>query len=359
MIELRGVTKQYLYGARILGGIDMRVEDGEIVALLGDKQSGKTTMLKVIAGVTDCEGEVLIDGSPLDKKPDDVLMVFDDLAVFENRSFYYNLAYPLKIRGLNKAEIDRKVTAAAERVGVTAWLRDKVKKAPLIYVKRLGLARLFLREYRALLVDNITCGLSREEASELWGEVAPILLEKARQGVSVVYSTTDKGEAISVSDRVAVLHLGELKQLAPWEIICSSPASIWAAQATDSHYHFERARLEEKDGKLQIVLGVKTPVSEACEYALNAECLRDKIVDGFCGNDVYVGCRAEDFAEEGERNERVEYALRCDDGYLMRTESGVWVKNGSKSESVCTLPRIEKIRLYDFNSENSLHKSDL
>lgn len=94
MIELKGVTKQYLYGARVLGSVELKVDDGGIVALLGDKGSGKTTLLKVAAGVTDCEGEVLISGAPLAKRPDDVLMVFDDLAVFKNRTFYYNLAYP-------------------------------------------------------------------------------------------------------------------------------------------------------------------------------------------------------------------------------------------------------------------------
>ena len=362
MIELRGVTKQYLYGARVLGATELRVEDGEIVALLGDAQSGKTTMLKVIAGVTDCEGEVLIDGSPIAKKPDDVLMVFDDLAVFKNRSFYYNLAYPLKIRGVEKSEIERRVYAAAERIGITAWLKDKVSKAPLIQVKRLGLARLFLRDFRVLLIDDITRGLSREEADELWGEVVPILIEKAAKGVSVMYATTDSGEAVSVADRIAVLHYGEVKQVGTVEQIYKTPDSIWAAQAIDKYYHFERARLEDKDGALQIVLGVQTPVSKANEYPISNEYrisiehLRNEIASGYIGKDVYVGWHADCFAKSGERSERVSYAIRINDEYLMRTESGIWVKDEDKRETVCTLPMAEEVRIFDFASENSLHK---
>ena len=68
MLELVGVSKQYLYGARVLGSLDMKIEDGKILALLGDELSGKTTFLKVVASVTDCEGKVLFDGQPLAKK---------------------------------------------------------------------------------------------------------------------------------------------------------------------------------------------------------------------------------------------------------------------------------------------------
>ena len=355
MIELRAVTKQYLYGARVLGNTDMRVADGEIVALLGDKGGGKTTLLKVIAGVTDCEGEVLINGNPLGKKPDDVLMLFDDLAVFENRSFYYNLAYPLKMRGVEKSEIDRRVKAAAERMGITACLYEKVRKMPLIDVKRLAVARLFLREYSVLLVDCITDGLCRAEANELWGEVAPILVAKAREGVSVMFATESAEEALSVADRIAVLHYGEIKQVGTAEEIWNNPSNIWAAQALDESYHFERARLERNDGALTVLLGVETPTEKADEYAIQADMFNGKIAVGYEGKDIFVGWHSDCFAESGEREEEVEYALRKDNKYLHYTKSGVRVLLGEKRDTVCTLPRVESIRLYDFASENSLH----
>jgi len=355
MIELKGVTKQYLYGARVLGALDMRVDDGEIIALLGGEQSGKTTLLKVVANVTDCEGEVLIDGAPPCRKSDDVIMVFDDLAVFKNRSFLYNLSYPLKIRGEDKAEIKRRAEAAAERMGITAWLGTKVKNAPLIYVKRLGVARLFLRDSRVILIDDITRGLTRAEAKELWDEVAPILLEKAKGGTSIIYAVTDCSEATSIADRIAVLHSGELKQLARIDEIYDNPSNIWAAQALNEHYHFERARLEDKDGKLHVVLGVETPASKADEYVITVEHLRGRIAEGYVGKTVYVGWNCFDFAQDGARNERADYALRDGDGYLIRTESGIWVRCSHRRSCVCTLPEAAKIRLYDFENENSLH----
>ncbi|MDE7372471.1 MAG: ATP-binding cassette domain-containing protein, partial [Clostridia bacterium] len=350
----------YLYGARVLGSVDMTVEDGEIVALLGDGGSGKTTLLKVAAGVTECEGEVLISGNPIAKRPDDVLMVFDDLAVFRNRSFYYNLAYPLKLRGVDKNEIDRRVKACAERMGITACLYEKASKMPLIDAKRLAIARLFLREYKALFIDDITSGLDRDEAEELWSEVVPIILEKAKEGVSVIYATHSADEAVSIADRIAVLHYGELKQIGTAKDIYENPSNIWAAQALDKYYHFERARLERRDGKLKIVLGVKTPVSSGedenatKETVLDGSVFEGRIASGYEGETVFIGWHGDDFAEVGERMESVSYAVRDGDAYILHTSRGICVKKNNKAEEVCTLPNIERAFLFDFTNENSI-----
>lgn len=240
MIKLDGVSKQYLYGARVFAPVEMTINDGEIVALLGDELSGKTTFLKVVAGVTDSEGKVLFDGEPLAKKPDDVIMIFDDLALFANRSCYYNLAYPLKIRGANKDEIDKRVKAAAEKVGITASLYFKARKLDSIDKKRLAIARLFLRDFKVALVDDITRGLKKEDAKTLWQEVAPALQDFAKEGKIVIFATRDKDEAISIADRIVVTHYRQIKQIGTLEQILQNPSNIWAAQAFDEDYAFEK-----------------------------------------------------------------------------------------------------------------------
>ncbi len=356
MIELKGVTKQYLYGARVLGSVELKVDNGEIVALLGDRGSGKTTLLNVAAGVTDCEGEVLISGTPLAKRPDDVLMVFDDLAVFKNRTFYYNLAYPLMLRGVDRSEADILIKACAERMGITACLYERVRKMPLLDVKRLAVARLFLRDYKALLIDDITDGLNRDEAEQLWSEVAPIIIQKAREGVSVIFSAHQVEEAMSVADRIAVLHYGEVKQIGCAEDIYNNPSNIWAAQALDKYYHFERARLERRDGRLKIILGVQTPVYVADEYELDGGVFEGRIADGYEGESIFIGWHCGDFALGGERVEKVEYAIRENGCYILHTESGICLSSKEKKEYVCTLPDMEKACLYDFTNENSILK---
>lgn len=350
MIKLDGVSKQYLYGARVLFGVDLEVKDGEIVSVLGDEQSGKTTLLKVVAGVTDCEGQVLIDGSPIAKKPDDVIMVFDDLAIFDNRSCYYNLAYPLKIRGFDKAAIDVKVKECAKRAGITAILYERAGKVSLIDRKRLALARLFLRDCKAVLVDVITCGLDKEEAATLWSEVAPVLVEKAREGKSVIFATRDKDEALSIADRIVVLHYREVKQIGTYEDVMQNPSNIWAAQAFDEDYHFEKATLDVKNGALvcKTLDGYKIDVSHLC----------GKVAPEYIGKTVLAGWRSDCYDVDGERKIAVDYALKRQDGYILVC-GDARVKSKEKSNEVGTLPLANATRLFDDTNENSIVKGNL
>lgn len=347
MIKLKSVTKQYPYGARVLDSLDMTINDGEIIALLGGEQSGKTTFLKAVAGVTDCDGEILFNGESLQKKPDDVIMVFDDLAIFENRSCFYNLAYPLKIRGIDKQEIAKRVKLCADKLGIVACLYDKAKNTSLIDKKRLAVARLFLRESKVILVDDITRGLSKEESSELWQEVAPILKQKAKSGTIVIFSTCDKDEAVSIADRIAVLHYGEIKQIGNVQEICERPKSIWAGEALDSDYHFEPATLDVCDG----VLVAKTRDG----YSIDVNYLADKVVKSYIGKDVLIGWRSDCFDVDGDRQVDVEYALKGVSDATLVCSIGR-IKTTKSVDKTGTLPVYGKASLFDDTNENSILK---
>ncbi len=350
MIELVGVTKQYLYGARVLGTVDMIINDGEIIALLGEEQSGKTTFIKVVGGVTDCEGEIYLDGKKTVCKTDDVIIVFDDLALFENRTVYHNMAYPLKIRGMDDAEIDKKVKECAERAGIVACLYDRVKKLSLIDQKRVALSRIFLREPKLILVDELTRGLSVEDARTLWSEAVPMLVKRAKEGISVIFSTRDRAEALSIADRIAVFHYGSIKQVGIYDEIMSKPSNIWAIQALDFDYHFESATLEREDGRL---VGLLTDG----EYVVDLSHIDGKIVDGYEGKKIYLGWKSSDFDLNGERKQKVEYSLRDKDGYVLVTENGLRVRSTQKLPEVGTLPISSGVLPFDAMGENSIVKS--
>lgn len=346
MIKLNGVTKQYLYGAQVLSALDMEINDGEIIAVLGDDGSGKTTFIKVVSAVEDCDGEVLIDGKPMSKKTDDTIVVFDDLALFENRTFRYNLAYPLVIRRYDKQEIESRVTAAAERLGIFACLNDKVKKASLIDKKRLAIARLLLRDAKAVFVDDITKGLSAEESKIILGELQPILIDFAKKGASVIYSTSSREEAKSIADRIVLLHYGEVKEIGTFDEIYSRPQNVWAGEAVDEFFTFEEAILKREDGALNLVIG---------EQVLDASRFDGKIIEGFEGS-IYVGWHGEDYSESGGRKEQVEYAYRQGDKFVNVTTNGRKVVSNQKLDEVGTLPRVEKAFLFDRENENSIEK---
>lgn len=349
MIEIRGVTKQYLYGARVLDALDMEINDGEIIAVLGDVGSGKTTFIKVVSAVEDFEGTILLDGKPMVQKTDDTIVLFDDLALFGNRNFFYNLAFPLAIRGVDKQEIEKKVYDAAERLGIVACLKDKVKKASLIDKKRLAIARLLIRDAKAVFVDDITAGLTESDAKIILSEIQPILLDFAKRGASVVYSTSNREEAKSIADRIVVLHYGEVKQIGTFDEIYARPANIWAGEAVDEFFAFEEATLDKIDGKLKLSF-------ENGKYVLDASSFEDKILNGFVGKEVYVGWHGEDYAESGERVEAVKYSVRFAEDYINVTESGKKIVSKEKKTEVCTLPEIKKCYLFEKYSENSITK---
>ncbi len=345
MIRLEGVTKQYLYGARVLGTLDFTVRDGEIISVLGGEGSGKTTLLKVIAGVTDCEGRVLVDGEPVSERQENMQFVFDDLAMFKNRTCFYNLAYPLKIRGMDKEEIREAVEGAARKSDISACLPEKVKKLPLIDVKKLAIARLLLRDAKNILIDDVASGLCAGEARELWTWLAPILMEKAKKGATVIYSTSSAEEALLIADRIAVMSGGELKQLDTPESIYERPSSVWAAQALDGNFHFESATLSTDGESLTLTWD---------EFRLDVSRLKDRVPASYIGVPILVGWHGADYAEDGERSEDAAYVVREGDKYVHHTVSGKRVVLGAKRDRVCTSPKPEKIMLFDAKSENSI-----
>lgn len=345
MIRLEGVSKQYPYGARALGALDLDIADGEIVAVLGGEGSGKTTLLKVIAGVTDCEGKALVDGEPIAKKPDNVQFVFDDLAVFKNRTFLYNLTYPLKIRGVSGAAAREAAQRAASELDAAACLNEKVKNLPLIDVKRLAVARLLLRDAKNILIDDVTSGLCESEARALWGQLVPILVKKARAGATVIYSTTSLFEALSIADRIAVMSGGELKQLDSPQNIYARPASVWAAQALDDNFHFERAALSDGGEKLLLT---------GDGWSVDATIFKGRVPASYIGGQVLVGWHGSDFAEDGDRYEDAEYVVREGDAFVHHTASGIGVVLREKRDRVCTSPDVDKLTLFDIKNENSI-----
>ena len=216
---------------------------------------------------------------------------------------------------------------------------------PLIDVKRLAIARLLLRDAKNILIDDVTSGLSSAEAGELWTWLAPILLEKARKGATVIYSTSNAEEALLIADRIAVMSGGELKQLDTPKNIYDKPASVWAAQALDRNFHFESATLS-KDGDNLMLTGD--------EFRLDASHIKNSVPASYIGLPILVGWHGTDYAEDDERCEDVAYVVREGDKYVHHTASDARVVLGTKRDRVCTSPKPEKIMLFDAKSENSI-----
>lgn len=353
MLTLKGVTKQYLYGARLFGALDLTVADGEIVAVYGGEGSGKTSFLKTVAGVEDSEGEILVCGESTKVKTDNVVMVFDDGCVFGFRSVFDNLAFPLKIRRVDKVEIASRVIRAAEKTGIGGCLRLRARSLSAEEQRRMSLARIFVRDAPLVLIDEPTKGLSKEEASAVWADLAPLLKERAAAGASVIFSTTDRMEAMSISDRVMVLQAGEVKQVASWEEIAARPSNVWAAQAIDVHYNVVKCVLYLKNGVLTLKFGDGKEIS--------VEGTDGKPLENYIGKEVLCGwfpsssATAKGASERESFSEKTVFCARTAKGTEVLTESGLHSLCPGNRDKVDAYPcNGEGVTLFDAANENSI-----
>lgn len=346
MLALSGFAKQYLYGARLFGGVDAVFGDGEVVAVYGGERSGKTSFLKSLCGVEPAEGSVLLDGAPIPRRTDDVIMVFDDGAVFGMRAVFDNLAYPLKLRGTDRTEIASRVVAAAEGMGIGACLNMRAAKLTPAERRRMSLARLTVRPARLCLVDDPTAGLTREDAREVFRDFFSVVRKLRACGTTVIFSTSEREET-AISDRIVVLVNGEVKQIASARDIARAPESVWAAQAVDEHYNVAKAVINDENGRLKLVFGENDEI--------DAEVLRERIVESYKGKEVLVGWFPTGAAKGRDtRTAETAYVLETAAGCLMCSEDGFCEFATERRPAVSVRPDAECLTLFDGTNEFSI-----
>jgi multiple sugar transport system ATP-binding protein len=221
-IALSGVTKVYGTGPPAVDGVDLEVDEGEFVVLLGPTGCGKTTVLRIVAGlepVTD--GEVLLGGRPVNLTPArdrGVAMVFQDFALYPHLTVADNIAFPLRTESLDDATVAARVLEMAQLVGVEDLLRRRPGQLSGGQRQRVAMARAIVRRPKAFLLDEPLSNVDAAVRAELRGEI--VRLTRAL-GVGTLYVTHDQTEAMTMADRIAVMRRGRIEQV-------GSPAEIYA-----------------------------------------------------------------------------------------------------------------------------------
>ncbi|HSP23608.1 MAG TPA: ABC transporter ATP-binding protein [Saliniramus sp.] len=224
-------------GRSVLSDISLTVGPGEIVALLGPSGCGKTTFLRIVAGlvspdtgVLHLDGRVVADGarglaSPPEKRG--LGMVFQDYALWPHLSVVDNVAFPLRMRGVGRAERRRLAHAALDRVGLAQFAARTPGTLSGGQQQRVALARAVVAEPPLVLFDEPLSNLDRELRESLALDIRQLLLDL---GLSAIYVTHDQSEAFTVADRVAVMHEGRIAQIAEPETLFRQPVSIEVAR---------------------------------------------------------------------------------------------------------------------------------
>jgi multiple sugar transport system ATP-binding protein len=234
-IELHQVSKAFAPGAPALDRIDLVIAEGERMVVLGPSGSGKTTLLRLIAGLeTPDAGTIRIGGRDMAGVPPhrrDVSMVFQNPALYPHLSVFENLAFGLRARGVARAERRRRVHAVAEMLGVGRLLDRRPAGLSGGERQRVALGRAVVREPRVLLLDEPFSNLDDPLRAALRGELVEL---HRRFGSTVVHVTHDQSEALSIGQRLAVVHEGRIMQVDTPGGIYERPAHRFVASFVGS-----------------------------------------------------------------------------------------------------------------------------
>ncbi|MGO9202837.1 MAG: ABC transporter ATP-binding protein [Limisphaerales bacterium] len=215
---------------RAVQGVSLAVEEKECLALVGPSGCGKTTLLRMIAGLEEpTSGTVAIDGQVVNDVPAkdrQVAMVFQHHALYPHLSAYENLAFGLRLRKCPPAEIERRVNAAAQVLGLTGCLERRPRELSGGQHQRVALGRALVRQPKVFLLDEPLSNLDVPMRAQLRAEIARL---QARLGTTAVYVTHDQAEAMMLGQRLAVMKEGVIQQVAEPEFVYRHPANLFVA----------------------------------------------------------------------------------------------------------------------------------
>jgi multiple sugar transport system ATP-binding protein len=293
-IVLDGVAKVYPDGTTAVSSLDLEVPDGELMVLVGPSGCGKTTVLLMVAGLEEVtEGTIRIgdhvvnDVMPKDR---DIAMVFQNYALYPHMSVYKNMAFGLRMRKVDRAEIDRRVLGAARILGLSeALLAKKPKQLSGGQRQRVAMGRAIVREPQAYLMDEPLSNLDAKLRVEMRAEIARLQREL---GVTTIYVTHDQTEAMMLGHRLALLHDGELQQMGPPQDVYREPANVFVAGFIGSPaMNFAQADLVS-DGEGTFVEFAGHRLRVAAELLAARPALK-----AYEGRNVVVGIRPEDMED--------------------------------------------------------------
>jgi thiamine transport system ATP-binding protein len=230
MLTIRHVRRSF-NNFQVLRGVNLEVSSGEIVCLLGSSGCGKTTLLRVIAGLEQTEaGDVLIDGQsilPIPVHQRGFGLMFQDFALFPHMNVAANIAFGLKMQHLPLPEQQRRVTELLELVNLPGFGQRDIARLSGGERQRVALARSLAPNPRLLMLDEPLGSLDAALRDELIVELRRIIKQL---GLTALYVTHDQREAFAIADRIALMNQGQIEQLDTPQSVYQKPATIFAAR---------------------------------------------------------------------------------------------------------------------------------
>jgi len=229
-IELQAISKKF-GDVSALDPLNLAVKQGEFLTLLGPSGSGKSTLLNLIAGAyPPSRGQIFLAGrdiTTMAARHRGIGMVFQNYALMPHLSVFDNVAYPLRIRRMNRSDIAQKVGEALERVGLSGFEQRKPRQLSGGQQQRVGIARCIVYSPSIIMMDEPLGALDKNLREQMQGEIKRL---HQQLGITFIYVTHDQEEALNMSDRICLMHDGGISQLGTPDALYFQPKNRFVAE---------------------------------------------------------------------------------------------------------------------------------
>ncbi len=294
-VTLKNVFKRYAGGVEAVKDFNLEIQDKEFIILVGPSGCGKSTTLRMIAGLEEIsDGELYIgdtmvnDVAPKDR---DIAMVFQNYALYPHMTVYDNMAFGLKLRKYDKAEIARRVDEAAQILDIAHLLDRKPKALSGGQRQRVALGRAIVREPKVFLLDEPLSNLDAKLRAQMRTELAKLHM---RLGTTFIYVTHDQTEAMTMGDRIVVMKDGIIQQVNTPQFLYDKPRNAFVAGFLGTpQMNFIDVVLQRRENDVYALFGdysIKLPASKNSKGQL----------DAYIGKEVILGVRPEHVHDEPE-----------------------------------------------------------
>ncbi|WP_173917030.1 ABC transporter ATP-binding protein [Halobacillus sp. Marseille-Q1614] len=288
-LQLKNIDKVYDKKVKAVDDFNLHIGDKEFVVFVGPSGCGKSTTLRMIAGLEEItDGDFLIDEKRMNDvapKDRDIAMVFQNYALYPHMNVYDNMAFGLKLRKMDKKEIDQRVQNAAKILGLEALLDRKPKALSGGQRQRVALGRAIVRDAKVFLMDEPLSNLDAKLRVQMRAEIQKL---HQRLQTTTIYVTHDQTEAMTMATRLVVMKDGIIQQVGAPKEVYDKPENVFVGGFIGSPaMNFFHGTLEE--GHVDLA-GTKLAVPEG-----KLKTLRDQ---GYLGKEVILGVRPEDMHDE-------------------------------------------------------------
>ena len=328
IVEIEGVNK--IYGSNhVVKDLDLKVEEGEFLTLLGSSGCGKTTTLRMIAGFEEpTTGSIKVEGESIEEKEPferNVNTVFQNYALFPHMTIFENIAYGLTVKKVPKAEIKKRVEEMLDMVQLTGFGNRKPDQLSGGQKQRVAIARALINRPRVLLLDEPLGALDMKLRKQMQLELKRL---QRKLNITFVYVTHDQEEALTMSDRIAIMNGGVLEQIGTPEEIYDRPKTKFVADFIGESNIFEGLVSAEDGNRLTIA-------TECGNVTVNAE--------GFVHDEYIYLC---------VRPENLKYSKTPVEGFNLQGIVKEHIYIGNIVKTIIALPNGDELKVSKFASHD-------